>query len=172
MRTLAPFRAIFDEHFAYVFGALRRLGVPEGEAEDLTHEVFLNVLRKLDDYDPGRPLKPWLFGFVYRVAAHARRRAHRRPEPQADVDRTADPSPRADELLEAHQARELLLRALDELPIERRAVLVLHEWDGESIPEVARALGIPVNTAYSRLRVGREELASAVKRLGKKRERA
>ena len=52
----------------------------------------------------------------------------------------------------------------------RRAVLVLHEWDGSTIPEVAAALGVPVNTAYRRL-LAREDLARAVKRLRPKRER-
>jgi len=45
-------------------------------------------------------------------------------------------------------------------------VFVLHEIDGEPIPAVAEALAIPVNTAYSRLRVAREEFSASVKRLG------
>jgi RNA polymerase sigma-70 factor (ECF subfamily) len=76
-----------------------------------------------------------------------------------------DASLPADVQLADHEEHSLLLRALDTIDLERRAVLVLHEWDGEPIPEVARALGIPLNTAYSRLRAAREDLAAAVKRL-------
>ncbi len=159
------FRALFDGQFSYVWGALRRLGVRTDDAEDLAHEVFLNVYRRFPDYDPDRPLRPWLFGFAFRIASDHRRLARHRRE-IAGVERAiADPRAQADDELASNEERSLLLRALDEIDLDRRAVLVLHEWDGETIPEVARALGIPVNTAYTRLRLGREDLSSAVKRL-------
>jgi RNA polymerase sigma-70 factor (ECF subfamily) len=159
------FVTVFREQFAYVWGVLRRLGVHENDVEDLTHEVFLNVYRKFSELDPARPLRPWLFAFAYRVASADRRKArHRREVITADAV-AADPTMSADAQLVSNEERSLLLRALDQLDLERRAVLVLHEWDGEPIPEVSRALGIPLNTAYSRLRLARQDLTSAVKRL-------
>jgi RNA polymerase sigma-70 factor (ECF subfamily) len=159
------FGALFREHFAYVWGALRRLAVSDNDVEDLTHEVFLNVYRKIADLDSTRPLRPWLFAFVYRVASQHRRKARHRREVITNDAIAADPVPAADAQLIANEERSLLMRALDELDLERRAVLVLHEWDGEPMPEVARALGIPLNTAYSRLRLARQDLAGAVQRL-------
>ncbi len=61
--------------------------------------------------------------------------------------------------------RSLVAQALDTLDLDRRAVVVLHDVDEVSVPEIAAALGIPLNTAYSRLRLGREALSAAVKRL-------
>jgi RNA polymerase sigma-70 factor (ECF subfamily) len=53
--------------------------------------------------------------------------------------------------------------------IDRRAVFVLHDIHEVPVPEVAETLGVPLNTAYSRLRIAREEFATAVKRLRKAR---
>ena len=57
--------------------------------------------------------------------------------------------------------------ALDQLPMEQRAVFVLHELDEQSAPEVAEALGTPLNTVYSRLRLARERFRAAVEALQK-----
>jgi len=75
-----------------------------------------------------------------------------------------DAAPGQDERLGEAQARALLMRALDELPFERRVVLVMHDLDGVAVPEIAAALDIPLNTAYSRLRLARVDLTAAVRR--------
>ena len=59
----------------------------------------------------------------------------------------------------------LVHRALEEVDVERRAVLILYELDEVPMKEIAVALGIPLFTAYSRLRVAREELTVAIRRL-------
>ncbi|MBX3224896.1 MAG: sigma-70 family RNA polymerase sigma factor [Labilithrix sp.] len=163
------FRRLFDAHFDFVWGALRRLGVRQDDVEDRAHEVFLNVYRKLADYDETRPIRPWLFGFAYRVASHARRTEQRRREVIGVDSSVRDPSASPDEQAIDRQERSILLAALDELDIDRRAVIVMHDWDSVPIPEVARALGVPLNTAYSRLRTARTELRDAVKRLNRTR---
>jgi RNA polymerase sigma-70 factor, ECF subfamily len=165
-RPSAPgFRILFEEHFSYVWSVLRRLGVGNDDVEDLAHEVFLNVYRHFSDYDPARPVRPWLFGFAFHVASDDRRRAHRRREVFGTEVVASDPTASADDALVRAEERSLLMRALDQIELDRRAVLVLHEWDDCTIPEVARALGIPLNTAYTRLRLARADLAAAVKRL-------
>ena len=57
------------------------------------------------------------------------------------------------------------MRVLDGLELDRRAVLVMHDIEGHPVPEVAAALTIPIATAYSRLRLAREDVAAAIKRL-------
>ncbi len=151
-------------HAGYVWNTLRRLGASPLDLEDLTHDVFIQVHRHLGNYDPHRPIRPWLFGFAFRVASQHRRRAHHRHEicdvPDAAPDRGAAP----DELLAAADDRRLVVAALEGIDLQRRAVFVLHEIDGVCMEEIARSLGIPLNTAYSRLRVARTEFAAAVKR--------
>ena len=68
------FRQIYEAELGYVYTSLRRLGVKVRHLEDLTHDVFLVVHRKLDDYDSSRPLRPWLFGIAYRVALDHKRK--------------------------------------------------------------------------------------------------
>lgn len=157
--------AIFDEHFDYVWATLRRLGVREADREDLVHEVFLKIHTRLADYDRSRPLRPWLFGFAYRVAAdHHRLARHRVEVLGTQAEATAHNVP-ADERVAALEERDLLLDALHTIELDRRAVLVMHDIDDVPVPQIAHMLDIPLNTAYSRLRLARENLATAVTRL-------
>lgn len=159
------FRTIFETEFEYVWHSLRRLGVRERDVDDVTHDAFIVVYRTLDQYDPSRPLRPWLFGIASRHAANYRRRAHHRGDVMEPDPELADHALGADETLASRQAAALALAALDALDDDRRTVFVLHEFDGVSIPDVAAALGVPLNTVYSRLRLAREHFAAAVKRL-------
>lgn len=158
------FSDIFQAELDYVWNSLRRLGIPDRDLEDLTHDVFFRVYERLADYDPARPLRPWLFGFSFRVASDYRRRfSNRREFLGADAE-PVDPAPNALDHLVQAEAIGLAQRALDSLDIERRAIFILHEIDGCAMPEIARVLTIPVNTAYSRLRLAREQFQTAVRR--------
>lgn len=154
--------AIYDEHLDYVWNALRRLGVREADLEDLVHEVFLKVHGRLQDYDRTRPIRPWLFGFAYRVAADYRRLAHHRFEVIGPAPEPVDPARPADQNLQACEERALVLAALERVDFDRRAVLILHDVEDVPAPAIAEVLSIPINTAYSRLRLARLELAKAL----------
>jgi RNA polymerase sigma-70 factor (ECF subfamily) len=157
-------RELFVAHAGYVGNSLRRLGIPHDDLEDVLHEVFLQVHRHLHEYDRSRPARPWLFAFAFRVAAQHRRRAHCVREVRDASVEAIDASPPADAQIAAAQDRQLILDALADLPLERRAVFVLYEIDGAQVHEIEQALAIPANTVYSRLRVARQEFAAAVKR--------
>jgi len=159
------FQSLYKQEFGYAWTTLRRLGVRESDLADLAHDFFIVVFRHLGDYDRARPVKPWLFGIAFRVVSDYRRSARfareRLGDPPEVVDRTAP----ADEQIAERQAREAVVRALEELDLDRRAVLVMHDLDGHPVPEIAAALTIPLATAYSRLRLAREDLGAAVKRM-------
>lgn len=159
------FRDLYDAQFAYVWRTLRRLGARDADLEDLCHDVFVVVHRKLEQFEPGRPAKPWLFGIALRVASDYRKRARFRAEVPADGQEAVAAGPGADEHVAAAEARALVHLALQELDLERRAVFVLHDLDECAAPEIAEALGVPVNTVYSRLRAARSQLTAAVRRL-------
>jgi RNA polymerase sigma-70 factor, ECF subfamily len=165
MPSRPSFQDVFRAHSQYVWVTLRRLGARPAELEDLTHDVFVQVLRHLDEYDPERPMRPWLFAFAFRVAAEDRRRVRRRPEVAADLGEAPDSKPGPVEELLQQERRELARAALDEVELNRRAVFILHELDGFAIPEVASSLEIPLATAYSRLRLAREDFALITRRL-------
>jgi RNA polymerase sigma-70 factor (ECF subfamily) len=157
------FREIFEGGLGYVLTSLRRLGVPERDREDLASEVFFRVHQRLEDLDPARPLKPWLFAFALRVASEHRRRARSRLEELGAIDDAAGAAV-ASAGVDVGEV-ELVYLALDALDLDKRAVLVMHDLDGQSVPEIARALGVPEGTAYTRLRAGRAQFTEAVRRL-------
>jgi RNA polymerase sigma-70 factor (ECF subfamily) len=143
---------------------LRRLGVPAADVEDAAHDTFLHVYRHLGEFDDERPLRPWLFGFAFRVAAHRRRKTRARHESFVASDaRPAAGGDALEQLLELERLAHAQA-ALEGVEVSRRAVLLAHEVEGFTMPEIAQALGISVNTAYSRLRLARQEFARALAR--------
>lgn len=157
------FRTLFQREFSWVWNTLKRLGVRSVDLKDQCQEVFLTVHHLLPDYDPARPLRPWIFGIAYRVAG--RYRTSRAKHPVMEPVDLADDSPSADEELETKEARALVLQAMQAIELGRRAVFILAEIEERTVPEIADVLGIPLNTAYSRLRVAREEFKQAVTRI-------
>jgi RNA polymerase sigma-70 factor (ECF subfamily) len=147
----------------YVFETLRRLGVGASDVEDLAQEVFLVLWRNWERVDTSRPLRPDLFGVAFRiVSAHRRRRGRELPGAAPEPE---DPAVDPEISLQRKQAVSLLLAALDRLPPARRAVIVMHDLDEVPIAEVARRLSMTRFGAYARLRKGRRELLSALRRL-------
>lgn len=163
------FRTIFSSHFSYVWTSLARLGVAERDREDVTHEVFLAVYRKLDQYDDSRPIRAWLFAFAAGFAADYRRLGRHRLDLGEEYPEIASDSAGAEDLIERRERHALVDAALEQVDEEKRAILVLHELDECPIPDVAVALGIREGTAYSRLRAGREQFEAAVRRIRLKR---
>jgi RNA polymerase sigma-70 factor (ECF subfamily) len=156
---------IFDEHFDYVWATLRRLGVPEADREDLVHDVFLKIYTRLADYDETGPIRPWLFVFAYGVAVDHHRLTLQGVEVLGAPIEAVAGNASADDRIAALEQRELILEALQTLALDRRAVLVMHDVDDVAMPQIAHSLEIPLDVAYSRLRLAREQLASAVIRL-------
>ncbi|HMI87823.1 MAG TPA: sigma-70 family RNA polymerase sigma factor [Polyangiaceae bacterium] len=159
------FEALFEAHFSYVWRTLARLGIREADREDLANEVFFQMHRRLSTVDFDRPLRPWIFAFAFRVASSYRRLARHRFEHLGDLPDTPDSAHRADQAMERREAQAVVDRALEALDLEQRAVFVLHEIDGCVMPEIANALGIPLSTAYSRLRLARTRFTAMVRRI-------
>ena len=107
----------------------------------MTHDLFIAVQRRLPELDQARPVRPWLFGFAYRMASDYRRSGRVQREVLDEVQEVPDPSPAADEQLSQREAHAVILAALDELTLDARAVFVMHDLDGSSMPEIAEALG-------------------------------
>lgn len=160
------FQAVYQAEFAYVWGTLRRLGVPTSDLKDVAHDVFVVAYRRFGEYDAARPVRPWLFGIAFRVVGHLRRDAKTRPTDLGLVsDDLVSPGPSPEDDLHASRDRALVAQALEHLDLDKRAVFVMHELDGCPVPEIARELSIPLNTAYSRLRLARQAFVEAVRRL-------
>jgi RNA polymerase sigma-70 factor (ECF subfamily) len=154
---------VFEDHFDYVYHALRRQGINPNDAEDLVQEVFLVMWRRWAEFDTSRPLRPWLGGIAFRVAYNYRQRSGREV-PGGIVD-AEDEAPSPEDRLDAHSARTLVLRVLAALPEKYRALIVSHDLDGVPMREIADTLRVPLFTAHTRLRAARLAFAKAVRRL-------
>ena len=161
----SDFRALYEAEFSYVWNSLRRLGAPPAHLEDLVHDTFVTAWRRMGDFDSSRPIRPWLFGIAFRIASDFRKRAFQQREVPEENLEAVDQRALPDDHVSAREARELVLRVLESMPLERRAVFVMHELDGHAAPEIAQAMAIPLNTAYSRLRLARQDFAAAIKRI-------
>ncbi len=160
------FRAIFEAECAYVWTTLRRLGVAERDIEDVAHDTFVRVAAHLHEYDPARPLRPWLFVFALRMARDYRRLARHRHERVGEVESAATPmTEHPDELLRARDMHDLVMRGLEALDWDKRVVFVACELEERECGEVATVLGVSRNTAASRLRLARGIFTAAVRRL-------
>jgi RNA polymerase sigma-70 factor (ECF subfamily) len=164
-QSAARFRALVDQHFSFVWRSVRRLGVPEADADDAVQEVFVVAARKLSHLEIGRE-KAFLFSTAVRVASTGRRTRRRHPEdPNDTLDaRAVTDEPDASELLELREARALLQEILDQMGVDQRAVFVLAELEDLPVREIAALLGVPLGTVSSRLRAARDAFAQSVKR--------
>lgn len=157
---MIDFEALYRAHFGFVWRALVRLGVPERDVADACQDVFVVVHEKLGRLDPRSRLTTFLYAVCLRVASDRRRRAAHRyevlgeeREPHVDVE----PPVLSDR-------RALLAYALDQMPLEQRAVFTLYELEGMTGDEIATLLDVPVATVHSRLRLARDAFRLALRR--------
>ncbi len=151
----------YRQHFGYVYALVGRLGVPAASVEDLAQEVFLILHRRRAEFRGESSVRTWLHGITVHVARRHRDTTRRRSERNAEIDEPPSPTP-PDVELDQKQALRTLDRLLDTLADEQREVFVLAEVAGCSAPEIAEALGLNLNTVYSRLRLARGRLQGAL----------
>jgi len=160
-RAQELFRAAYTEHLGWMLNTVRRLGVGPSDAENVAHDVFSTAWKRLDTYSPERPMRPWLFGIAFRVITNRKTAKSGHEDLRSELDDAAGGAHRPDELLEAEVTRRHVLLALDALPADQRAVFVGADIESTPITELAEALEIPLNTAYSRLRLARQRFEAA-----------
>ncbi|MFO0661561.1 MAG: sigma-70 family RNA polymerase sigma factor [Polyangiaceae bacterium] len=157
-------RELFDNHAAFVVRVLRRMGVLEADLDDVLQEVFVVVHRKIEQFDGRCKVETWLFGIAFRVAADHRRARGRRRETAVD-ELPEVPTPHGPEhLAQSAELQRWLMQALDKLDDEKRAVFVLYELEGMSMNDVADAVSVPLQTAYSRLHSARDTVRKTIER--------
>jgi RNA polymerase sigma-70 factor (ECF subfamily) len=158
-----PFERLVGDHLDFVWRSLRRFGVPAADVDDATQQVFMIANQKLDKIRPGSE-RAFLVGVATRVASHARRSLHRREAAELNLSsnpRAENPDP--EELTERLEARELLDRVLDTMPLDLRSVFVLFELEELSVDQISRALVLPRGTVATRLRRAREVFHEAAR---------
>lgn len=160
------FEAVYGQYFEFVWRCLRGLGVAEAALDDAAQDVFVIVHGKLREFRGDSSLRTWIYGIVRNVAANHRRSRRRRPAPDSLAVEPASTGPGPAEHAEGRQAAELVLAFVHGLDEAKRDVFVLALLEELPVPEVAEMLGIPLNTAYTRLRSVRLALQDALHEKG------
>jgi len=164
---IPPFKAVYQEYFDFVWTSARRLGIQPSGMDDLIQEVFLVVHAKLHTVEKRESLRSWIYSVVRRTASNHRRarRVHADSSsgPPGDGEALSrEPTPL--ENTERNAGFQLLMSLLDQLEPPKREIFALVDVEDLSVPEAAEVLGIPLNTAYSRLRVARQNFEAALAR--------
>jgi RNA polymerase sigma-70 factor (ECF subfamily) len=154
---------VVRDHSARVYRLAYRLTGNRHDAEDLTQEVFVRVFRSLSSYTPGT-FEGWLHRittnlFLDMVRRKARIRFDALPDDAERIPgRELSPQQAYDD---AHFDGDVQA-ALDALPPDFRAAVVLCDLEGLSYEEIADALGVKIGTVRSRIHRGRSQLRAAL----------
>jgi RNA polymerase sigma-70 factor (ECF subfamily) len=161
---------VYRVHASFVQRCAGHLGVLDHHLDDVVHDVFLVVYRRLPELDPARgSLRSWLFGITKRVVLHHRRAAARHQRRLTIVPTPAlQPCP-AEELAR-RRAVDHIECFLQGLPPKQRIVFALADVEGMPAVEVARSLETNVNTIYARLAAARRAFARYLDELERDRE--
>ncbi len=162
---------LFAAHGNFVARSLWRMGAPHSEIEDLVQDVFLIAHSKGGFTRRGAKATTWLAAIAFRVWSSERRRFRRHWELPNDLAlaQAADCGPSPADAAAAAQSIERIRRVLDEIDERSRATLILVDLEGAPCGEVAKVLGLPVGTVYSRLHSARRRFARAYEKLGSQR---
>lgn len=163
------FEQVYDELFPFVWRVARRLGTAESALDDVCQETFLVVHRRLSEFEQRSSLKTWVYGILHHVVqGHKRTQARKSPGHRADaaidLESLAGTARGPDEAASDAQSTRIAHAMLAQLDDDKRSVFVLVELEGLSVPEVADATGLNVNTIYARLRAARSEFSATVAR--------
>lgn len=149
---------LIASHATRVYRSLRYLGVLEQELSDACQEVFLVMHRRHGEFRGDSKYETWVYGICVGTARNVRRGRRRALARVSDEEPEEVFEPTFDEELDLQRTRARLNEALEQLSEDQREVFVLHEVEELKMNEVARTVGCPLFTAYSRYRLGRRKL--------------
>ena len=161
MGELPGVKQIFREHHTFVWRVVRRLGVPPSAVDDVVQEVFVVLHRRHAELQLQGSVRGLLYGIARKVAKRHRDKAAARPALSL-----VEPAQAAgqEDRVELQEKAAVVREALDAMDEDKRVTFMLAVVEGMSIPEVAEAQNVNVNTAYSRLRAAKQQVQKAIAR--------
>lgn len=165
------FEAEVLPHLDALYRTAMRLTRSESDADDLVQDAVLKAYRFFDHYEPGTNIRSWLlkvltnvfFSKYRRITLDGKMKALGEGDPVADGWMSAasmGPRREPERMMERPLLEASVARALEEIPEDFRAVLVLADIEGLTYREIADALGCPVGTVMSRLHRARRAVAA------------
>ena len=167
-RDRAAFQVLVERHAQYVYNlALRVMRQPQ-EAEDLAQEAFLRAYHNRGSLRDTGTLVAWLYRIVTNICLDRLRQHSRRAplESEADPDEVELPDPDTfspQQTIEQNEMSTCVQQYIADLPDSYRAVILLHDLQGLTGPEIAQALDVSLATVKIRLHRARNRLQAALK---------
>jgi RNA polymerase sigma-70 factor (ECF subfamily) len=158
-----PFHAIYKQYLDFVWSSAGHLGAGTDIIDDVVQDVFIVIHSKLATLQRPEALRSWIYGIVRRTVSDYRR--SRRTRDAAGANLSAEPKasrPSPLDMAERNAELELLESILAKLDEPKREVFVMVEILEMTVPEVVQSLDIGLNTAYSRLRLARQDFEEAL----------
>lgn len=173
------FTHIVRRHEKGLFNFCLRMLGSRNAAEDAAQEVLLKVVRSADRWTPKAKVRTWMYAIARNHCIDEVRKAKHRQTDSLDrplkageggatvLDRVADDAGiTPDRGADSARLRAPLVRALESLSEEQREVFVMREQVGLPFKEIAEIVGVPENTAKSRMRYALEALRAALAQEG------
>jgi RNA polymerase sigma-70 factor, ECF subfamily len=157
---------LYRAHASFVELVLRRSGVAGRDLADATQDVFVVAHRRFSEFEGRSSPRTWLYRIAWNVASEYRRHAFRRRELLDDSVDTGSEAPTVHEALETQRSVCALLDAIDRLDADKREALICHELEEQPMLAIAKRLGIPLKTAFSRLYAARRALKLELQKQG------
>jgi len=167
---LGAFAELVDRHQRSLTNFFYHLSWDRQAAEDCAQEVFLRVYSHLDRYEPQAKFTTFLFRIARNLWIDRMRTAavHGKPlsldgtggggDERRLQDRVASRAPSPVEILAREEQQDALRRAIDRLPEEQKAVVILSEIQGMKYQDIAVILDVPVGTVKSRMHTAMDKL--------------
>jgi RNA polymerase sigma-70 factor, ECF subfamily len=160
------FEELYKQHYRRVYSLCLRMTANIADAEDLAHDVFLQVQRKLASFRGDSAFTTWLHRItVNQVLMHFRKKSVRSEMTTEDgeIPERIEPfTTRAQTLPIIDQIA--LVAAIEKLPAGYRNIFLLHDVDGYEHEEIARLLGISAGTSKSQLHKARLKLRTILRK--------
>lgn len=170
----AAFERLVHDYYPMSYQLAFRMLTDPCDAEEVTQDAFLKVHRAMGSFRGQSSLRTWILRIVMRLSLNRRRDRSRsnwhrlglhrgtteRMEHPPEAVAPAAGTPEGQYL--SSEAREQILRQIDQLPEGMRQVLLLNSLEELSYEEISHILDIPVGTVSSRLHAARKKLADAL----------
>lgn len=162
-RDRAAFTTLFDYFAPRVKTYMMRAGAASAQADELAQETLLSVWRKAASFDPSRATaSAWIFTIARNLRIDRLRKEWRDVSAGDEMPDMVDESATADDTLSESERAGRVRAALAHLPAEQTKVIELSFFDEKPHTEIAKALGIPLGTVKSRIRIAMNRLRTLV----------
>jgi RNA polymerase sigma-70 factor, ECF subfamily len=162
----AAMHVLFSNHYVSVYRFVLQRLRDKALAEDVTSEVFLEVWRQAGLFQGRSAVLTWMLAIARHKAFAVRPRLDQLPLDDSGAEEIRDSADAPDVVLQMRQRSRLLRKCLAKLSAQHREIIDLVYYQEQSVQEVATILGIPRNTAKTRMFYARRRLADELRRAG------